>query len=770
MNIFILRDGSEIGPLSWVDVFIMLRKGELSTDTPARIEGNHEIRSLEEWGLWREGDEVGPFTWDEISAMLEAGVLDLENQARFEGDPELSNLKGVIGKSQEICLPAEDRKLGALWDLGELGGLWIRNIRDALRIPRTRLQVAGGLAVVLLCIVVALFSWRAVNRPKTEPATEQPPVIAERKADSPTAPIPQMPESTPVPEPVSKPTAMTEASPEIAQVITTETTATEVAPENHSSSSERAADEISAPPKNDVASAPPPQPDAPVPSSSPVPQAVVQTVKAATPSPRPAVTPVSSAPVSDFFKIQSVNLVRKPPKDQIAVWKVPVVKGKPGTPIFRPCLEVKVSVSADIRSDKTFAKAYFYGEDDKLLLSSDKPSESGVSGKPMYSVPVLFYKDKPNRFFFEIPEKVEKSKWKALFVFGDKTEAQVSTYPATASAFRLDYPEKKIVEDRSAKRVARKPDMDPLIEHVVRTQNPKMPQMTLFLRPPKGISNASEVEGVMAICVLANGLEDMKRELRKEEMSGDYAGLFSFANKHKLAILAWGSRGLWDAGRNYDELSREKAKEIDDSFDIVANAWARGVRELGDKYGIPQKSFLLWGNCGSAQFAARLCLRKPEYFLAVHVHMPGSYDKPTPEGAKVMWCLTIGELEGGYERSKRWVKTVREMGYPIVYKAIPGLGHAGHPDAAALGFEFFKFALLQKAKREELDEQLAKRVILARAGSAQEPWLEEFRNPAFYGDFVNQELFPANQVEMIPIGFRITLPTKEISAIWSRSN
>lgn len=40
------------------------------------------------------------------------------------------------------------------------------------------------------------------------------------------------------------------------------------------------------------------------------------------------------------------------------------------------------------------------------------------------------------------------------------------------------------------------------------------------------------------------------------------------------------------------------------------------------------------------------------------------------------------------------------MGYPIVYKAIPGLGHAGHPNAAALGFEFFEYTLSQK----KLDE------------------------------------------------------------------
>ncbi len=693
--------------------------------------------------------------------MLEAGVLSLGNAARFEGDAELGNLWEIISQSQEICLPAEDKKPGGLWDLGELAGKAVRSIQEALKAPTTRLQVAGGLAVVLLCIV-AVFSWGRNNQPKIKPAGKQQPAIAKQKSAVQESTPPQIPVATP--EPVSTP--MAEASPENQQASSSEPTIVKVDSENPPPV-EESSQQISPPSKPEVTSAPTPQPAAPAPSTAPSPQAVVQTAKVITPTPRPAATPAPpSVPVSDFFKIESVKLIRKPPKDEFAVWKIPLVKGKPGIPIFRQCLEVKVSVNADIRSDKTFAKAYFYGEDNKLLVSTDKPSESGVSGKPMYSVPVLFYKGKPNRFFFEIPERIEKMNWKALFVFGDKTEAQVTTYPATASAFRLDYPEKKLVEDRSKKRVVRKADMDPLIEHVVRTQNPRMPQMTLFLRPPKGISNASEVEGVMAICVLAGGLEEMKRELRKEEMSGDYAGLFSFANKHKLAILAWGSRGLWDPGRNYDDLSRERAKEIDDSFDLVSNAWARGVRELGEKYGIPQKNFLLWGNCGSAQFAARLCLRKPEYFLAVHVHMPGSYDKPTPEAAKVLWCLTIGELEGGYERSKRWVKTVREMGYPIVYKAIPGLGHAGHPDAAALGFEFFKFSLLQKVKRDGLDEQLAKHSLLAADNNPSQPWPEEFRSPAFYGDMVNQEMYPPDKVDLIPKGFRIELPTTEIATIW----
>jgi len=383
-------------------------------------------------------------------------------------------------------------------------------------------------------------------------------------------------------------------------------------------------------------------------------------------------------------------------------------------------------------------------------------------------VPVLFYKDKPNRFFFEVPEKVEESHWKALVVFGDKNEAQVITYPSTASAFRLDYPEKKIVEDRSRKRIARKPDMDPLIEHIVKTENPQMPQITLFLRPPKGISNPTEVQGVMAICILGD-LAGIKRDLQLEDMPGDYRGLFSFANKHKLAILAWGSRRLWNPRLSYDELAKAQAKDIDKSFDVVAEAWERGVKELCEKYGFPNRNFLIWGLSGSAQWAARLCLRKPDYFLAIHVHVPSSFDKATPEAAKVLWCLTTGELESGYGRSKRFVAECHRLGYPMVYKAIVGLGHAAHPDASELGFKFFEFALTQRKIRAEYDKQQSNRIeTVQQNGKEKPPWPEIFQHPPYYGDMINQEIFPADQVGMIPKSFRIALPTKEIAAIWSR--
>lgn len=47
--------------------------------------------------------------------------------------------------------------------------------------------------------------------------------------------------------------------------------------------------------------------------------------------------------------------------------------------------------------------------------------------------------------------------------------------------------------------------------------------------------------------------------------------------------------------------------------------------------------------------------------------------------------MTTGELEAGYQRSLRFYGECRKLGYPIIYKAIPGLGHEGNDSAHELG-------------------------------------------------------------------------------------
>ncbi len=482
--------------------------------------------------------------------------------------------------------------------------------------------------------------------------------------------------------------------------------------------------------------------------------------------------PVKSGSVSDFFKISSIKLLTKEPKDSVGVWKITLdEKSQPIKYEFLQCLEVKASTALNARSDRMKAKVYFFDENNKLSAKQDEAEPSGKkTARTFDKLPVYFKKDKSERFFFKVPNQLIGTKWKAVIVFGDRSELQSACYPPTESDFLLPYPEKSVVYDRTKERIERKSAIDPLVEYKVKTRNPKMPEFTMFLRPPPGTYDASEVEGVIAICYLANSVDELRTELQKVELGGDYGGLYAFAKKQKLAVIAWAARGLWDPNSNYNELSKERSKEIDKGFDYVANAWERGVNELADKYGIPRNNFLLWGSCGSAQWAHRLCLRKPDYFLAIDIHIPGSFDKPTAEASKVLWCLTTGEMYGGYERSNEFVKECQKLGYPILYKAIPGLGHAGHTDATELGIKFFEFALTLKTARNQHDAKIADNLIVQDDNTqALSPWPKIFNNPPFFGDYVNQEIYPASEADKIPIGYRTPIPTQSLATIWGRS-
>lgn len=473
----------------------------------------------------------------------------------------------------------------------------------------------------------------------------------------------------------------------------------------------------------------------------------------------------------DFFKIESVKFQERQPKDTVGVWKEAKPSDGDRNATFCPSIEVKVRTAENIRSKDLFAKAYFYNEKRELIAKAVQPSKAGQRfARYRFELPVLFKGNEPARLFFEVPGEVRKEKWTAVIVFGDRHEVEAACYPKKEDYLLLDFPEKKLAFDKTGKKPTRNAAMDPLIEYVVHTRSQAQPKITLFLRPPSGVTDAKEVKGVLAISMLAGNIEIIKRALQQKEMTGDYSGLLSFANRHKLAVLIWGSNRLWDPSKNYDQMTREAAAHMDQTFDVVADAWERGVKELSETYGIPDRDFLLWGACGSAQWAQRLCLRKPDYFLAVNIIIPGSFDKPTPEAAKVLWCLTTGELYGGYERSNRFVRECRDLGYPMVYKAIPGMGHDIHPLAKELGFKFFEFALEQKSLRDQYDAELEQKkpgTASASSKKSAEPWIECFRNPPYYGDMINQEIFPAKQVENIPPGFRVALPTKELAKLWN---
>lgn len=471
----------------------------------------------------------------------------------------------------------------------------------------------------------------------------------------------------------------------------------------------------------------------------------------------------------DYFTIQSVKFIDKPRHGKFALYQEVTNKDVPKEQVFLPFLEVVVQTKERTRADTLYAKAYYYDKFRKLIEKTDKPYPGGHGAKQPYAMPVFFTKFKAEPLYFAVPKKVlETRDWQVVVVFGDNQAATADVYPHGLAAL-FDFPERPQVDKPAqAKREA---VIDPVIEHVVKTGNEKQPQITLFMRPPVGMTDISQADGVLAMCLLANNVGEIKRRLQELETKDDVGSILRFAEKHKLVILCWGSRSLWDPRASWDEQSKQVNKNMDETFDDVAKAWGKGVEELSRKYGMPDKNFLLWGISGSAQYATRLALRKPQYFLAIHVHVPSSFDKPTPEANSVLWCLTTGEIESGYERSLRFLAACRELGYPIIYKAIPGLGHAGHPLAEKLGLDFFEYALSVREEKSKFDADVSNTFSNIRKEWVEKPnrpWPVSFQNPAYIGDVVNQEFFRFDKVDIVPEDFRIMLPTRELAETWAK--
>ncbi len=469
----------------------------------------------------------------------------------------------------------------------------------------------------------------------------------------------------------------------------------------------------------------------------------------------------------DFFQISKPKYHKQEPRDQFGVWEFRTAGRAVVERRFQPCLEVRLKPRENIFPSKVIAKAYFYDTDNQLVCTLGAPSKSGLkTGIPSTHLPLppLLKAGESSRIFFAVPEALKDKDWKAVIVAGDRNELHSATYPAASSDLLFEFPEKRLIKAGKPGSIERKDAVDHLIERVVRTGVEEQPQITLFLRLPKGVTDPSEVRGVMAVCFVATGVDHIRKQMQMEEMTGDYGGIFSFANRHKLAVLSWGAVNLWDKTRNRSEIASSEGREADRAFDKVANAWERAAVTLLNDHDLPDRNLLLWGCSIGAQWAHRLCLRKPERFLAVHIHIPSSFDIVRPEAAGVLWCLTTGELESGYERSKQFLRECQAMNYPIIYKAYPGLGHASNRTVYQLGYAAFEYALAK------LPEKSAAPLPHRSPSPSQNPGrFPEFQSPQYYADVVNQEVVPAGEADRIPEAFRIVLPNEEIAELWKKT-
>jgi hypothetical protein len=296
-------------------------------------------------------------------------------------------------------------------------------------------------------------------------------------------------------------------------------------------------------------------------------------------------------------------------------------------------------------------------------------------------------------------------------------------------------------------------DEKPLVfKHVVKSDRLPQGQLTMFVRFPPGVKDGTQVNGVFAKCALAKEVGEIEKQLESndEKFLGSYiAQERKFTNKHKFATVVWGaSTAMWDRTQSYDELSTQKLRELDHLFDGAAESWEKGMKELCEKYKLPTKNYLLRGTSGAAQWAHRLALRKPERFLAVHVHVNSSYDEPTINAKKCLWLITTGEVEHGYPASKRFYAQCLKLGYPMIFKAEPNLKHTSNPHVMDLGIQFFEYAVSHVKGPNSIAD------------------FSDFQNPLFIGDLINQDVYPIKKAKLIPESQRVYLPTAELANAW----
>lgn len=440
-----------------------------------------------------------------------------------------------------------------------------------------------------------------------------------------------------------------------------------------------------------------------------------------------------------FFEIKSIKFHKEENPFGVIVPKL--IEDENGKKSWekQSFIELKVTVKKRTRFDSIFAKVYFYDENKNLITYISAPDVATRPEKGRYSLPAFFESEKSESLFFLIPDKIKNYKnWNALAIFGDYNETALKLLKED-SIDKYNYLEKTYIRRNSKK--GRVDDSNPIIERTLKTCIDIQPKLTLLFLPSL---NGRQPKGIFAVCLIANSVEDIKKNILSPPYQSELYFIIEFAKKHDLALLCWGARRLWDPSRNWDEYTKEDYKKYDDNFDAIASTWRRGVDKLCEEYKLSNNNLLLWGTSIAAQYAMRIALRNSNYFKSVCLHIPSSFDRPSIDGKNILWCITTGERENGYDRSIKFFNDCKAMGYPIIYKAIPGLGHQGHKGARDFALFFCENVHNSNLKKED------------------------FFNPKFYGDLMHQVYYRSINSNKVPKYFKVSLPFKELAEKWEK--
>ncbi|MDP3850029.1 MAG: hypothetical protein Q8Q59_05970 [Luteolibacter sp.] len=331
---------------------------------------------------------------------------------------------------------------------------------------------------------------------------------------------------------------------------------------------------------------------------------------------------------------------------------------------------------------------------------------------------------------------------------------------SSAEKYRTRLPDASLLKPwREVNNLVEEKRLSEVIEERIETGISGQPNLTLYMKLPKAVADLKAPKGVLCIATWMQEERSLKDIILHGKIRGD---LLKWAEEHGMVVITWNTATLWKLGVSQADLERDLAKDTNDNFDQVALAWNKGIRRLTLKYNLPKKGYYLYGFSRGAQWGHRLALRMPNRFSAVHVHVASSYDSPHEASKNVLWLVTTGERDAGYQQSIKFYRDCLNLGYPVIIKAGPNLAHAESPEIKRLGLDFFEycFALNEKVipGRPPLSEENPRIADWMRA---------DLKSSGFFGDFINQEVFTLKSGDWVSKGQRIYLPTPEIAEAWS---
>ncbi len=263
------------------------------------------------------------------------------------------------------------------------------------------------------------------------------------------------------------------------------------------------------------------------------------------------------------------------------------------------------------------------------------------------------------------------------------------------------------------------------------------------------------VRGVLAICTWEKELPNLKKNLSIQE--SHYKHLIRFADENNLAVITWANFGGYLVSTSTDELPEVRMRNYDIMFNDRLADWEKGFKRVLNKYLLPKNAIMMYGFSGGAQIAHRIALRKPQYFSGIHIHINSSYDIPTPKGKDVLWLVTTGELEYGYQAATRFYQKMIDLGYRVIFKAGENLGHAMNQPIKDLSMEFFKYLITFVPDPSDPNWKA--------------PPVDKFylmSHPIYVGDYLNQVAYPTDKAAKYVASkkYMVALPTKPIATAW----